>query len=137
MAFANANVGREFQWGIQDCNTVALRFLDFYMKGNPNYEPVLKDEVEGKYGTPKEAYRFYKGFRYNYDEWLDRFCEKNPEKPVFQAGDIILCPVLGVEGLHVCLGGNSLSVNPEHGTILVPTLELLEQDNVRIYRPNL
>ena len=136
MSFANAMKGRSFQWGTNDCNTVTLQFLDFIMYGHEDYTSIT-NEIMGKCKTKSEAREFYKNFEFSWEEYLSDFCDKNPEVPFYQAGDIILVPMGRVMGSHICLGGKSLSVDPELGAVVVPTLTLLRLENVEIYRPRL
>ena len=139
MSFANAMKGRGFEWGTNDCNIVALKFLDMIMEGHKDYTSIT-NEIMGKYKTKNGAYNYYKKrvkAGLGGEDFLSVFCDKNPEIPLFQAGDIILVPMGGVMGAHVCLGGKSLSVDPELGAIVVPTLTLLRLENSEIYRPRL
>ena len=136
ISFANAMKGRGFNWGTNDCNTVTLKFLDMIMEGHPDYTSITS-EIVGKYGTANNAYHFYKNFGKTWDEYLLGFCDKNPDKPTFQAGDIIMKPLNRVMGSHVCLGGKSLSVDPEEGSIIISTVELLRLGDIDIYRPRL
>ena len=136
VAFANAMVGRDFVWGQNDCNTATLKFLDMIMRGHPDYTSITGDVV-GKCDSATSAIRFYNKFRLDWEGFLSDFCDKNPESPRFQLGDIILVPMKGMVGSHICIGGKSLSVDPEFGSVLVPTVKLLEIDKVNIFRPKL
>ena len=136
VAFANAMVGRDFVWGQNDCNTATLKFLDMIMRGHPDYQSVT-DKVVGKCDSAVSAVKFYKQFEWTWGDYLETFCDKNPESPRFQLGDIILVPMKGMVGSHICIGGKSLSVDPEFGSVLVPTVKLLEIDKVNIFRPKL
>ena len=140
MSFANAARGKLFKWGTTDCNTITLQFLDMIMARQPSYTSIT-EEVVGKYSTKADAYYFYKAYKntkFSWDTFLLQFCDKNPTKPLFQAGDIILAPVGNILiGSHICLGGESLSIDPELGAIIVPTLDLIRLGNIDIYRPRL
>ena len=140
MSFANVVKDKSFQWGLVDCNTITLKFLDMIMEGQPDYTSIT-EEVVGKYSSKADAYYFYKNYsntKVSWDTYLLQFCDKNPAKPVFQAGDIMLAPVGNVLiGSHICLGGKSLSIDPDLGTVIVSTIDLIRLGNIDIYRPRL
>ena len=139
IAFANAMVGREFSWGQCCCNTVTLKFLDMIMEGHPDYTSIT-EEVVGKFDTRESAYKFYKDFsktRFSGDKYLMSFCDKNPEKPQFQIGDVITRSTGLLVESHICVGAKSLSVDPKEGVVLVSTVELFKLEDIDIYRPRL
>lgn len=104
--FANERRGTPFQWGVCDCNTLALEALDL-ISGTD-----LAKEVIGQYTNGEEAVLFYETFRLDWLAW-DGFEEVGLN--FAQTGDFLIAD----DGLwctpFILVGPNVISCSEDRG----------------------
>lgn len=93
-----------YQWGINDCNTLVLQYMDEV------FNTKLLHKVYGKYRTKVGAIRFQKKFPFTLSEYLiNAGCKKiNPHKAVM--GDLLIIDKGVYELGFICLGSKVASV---------------------------
>lgn len=131
LAFANAKLHSDFQWGQNDCNTLALEFIQFAF---PNVENLLPSVV-GQYDRYRPAVRFYRSLNRTWDDYLrdNNFHEVMPM--YFQPGDLhIYSLTRSLDTVTISLGEYNLSADMHKGVILDDFFRLNEQYRVRAYR---
>ena len=108
--FARSRNGQPFQWGLCDCNTIALEALDLLMGTQ------IAFEVFGQYSTPSEANVFYSTYRRS---WIGIDGMGTEIKPPFaSSGDFLVASDGPFHVPHVVIGPHALTCAPETGVFL-------------------
>ena len=108
IAFVEAELTTPFQWGINDCNTFVLKYLDTV------WERDLLKECYGKYTTKEEAVTFQQEYpQMISDAIIETGATKIPPG-LARNGDILVINFGLFELCHLCLGSKGASV-PEDG----------------------
>jgi len=119
-AYLQDQMGKPFEWGVNDCNTFVLNLLDHMLDTD------LAKQVVGQYHDERSAYRFAKkiGFLKDYIKDYVVPVERNHA----QTGDIILYTDKAWDAGHICIGNKTIAPDRELG---VTHLEMPDGD---VYR---
>lgn len=102
----NTRIGSQFEWGVCDCNTLALEALDL-IAGTQ-----LAVEVFGMYSNPKEASDFYRNYRLDWATW-DGF--EKVGKNFVQTGDFVIAKESDWCIPYIVVGDRAVSCFETHG----------------------
>lgn len=126
--FIKANIGREFQWGVCDCNVFALEAMDAV------HGTDMAGKIRGKYENDLGAIRFRLKSEWGSFEGLlkeNGFTEG--KKGFEQTGDIIIVDGPGFDLVHINLGKNIVSV-PLDGKVHMDPRAALKTIDYRVWR---
>jgi hypothetical protein len=129
--FANTKLTLPFEWGKNDCNTLAFDFIDDALPGI-NY---LTDKVKGKYSTRFEARKFYREFEWRWEDYLISIGFVKVPLLYFQPGDLHMHKMgRSLEAISINLGSENIIADPKHGICLKSFFELYEDYDLTAYR---
>lgn len=129
--FANIKVNSEFAWGDNDCNTLALDYIDFAL---PNLFNVI-DLVRGEYTNRKQAIKFYRNFEFTWLEYLNMIGFYEVPINFFQPGDLHIHKMgKRLEAVSINLGSHNLIADEELGIGFKDFFELKEEYALKGYR---
>lgn len=130
-AFANAKLLTPFEWGQNDCNTLALEFIDIML---PNIPSITKD-VQGKYSNRYEARKFYRDFKWRWSDYLLSLGFEKVEPLFFQPGDLHIHKMgKSLEAVSISLGLENIIADPKHDIRLINFFQLYDKYEFSAYR---
>jgi len=112
--FLKSQIGKPFQRGFRDCNTLAVHVLD--MIAGTNY----KEKVIGRYKNKKEAIRFVRDGGWCWVDGLLKLGAKEVPKNFETTGDFLVIKKKWWEEIYVCLGRECVGVYEDTGVQVVP-----------------
>jgi|TARA_R110000824_G_scaffold101231_1_gene240506 hypothetical protein len=116
--FADKHLGKSFQWGMMDCNTFILEYMDLMLGTN------LLKEAQGKYSSKRSAVRFQMKYPLLLrDAMYEHGAADIPNKAV-NVGDILIKDLGIFQAAHLVLGSRVMSVDEEKGVISIPLPDL-------------
>lgn len=122
------NAKGEFEWGINDCNTFVVEYMD-WLKGSN-----IIRAVRGKYWDLKGAYRYCKNVR-DLNTGLSE--EGFSEVETAQDGDIITYTKRGLVCGHIVGFNRAHSIDVESGYMAIPLSSINFSDSfLKIWRYN-
>lgn len=129
--FANRKFGTEFKWGTNDCNTLALEFIEFAL---PDVPSILMHVFE-QYSDIKSALRFYRNFNYTWQEYLEEVGFEQVDPLRFQPGDLHIHDMdPGLKAVSINLGKNNIIADPKNGILATDFFALYEKYELEAYR---
>lgn len=129
--FASAKLHQPFKWGQEDCNTLALDFIDLVHPSLPS----IINEVRGHYHTSATAREFYRNYRYTWHSYLTEIGFKEVEPMFFQAGDFHIHKVgTDLEAVSINLGKDNIIADLKKGICLTSFFGLYDKFEIKAYR---
>ena len=117
-AYAQEQIGKPFEYGVNDCGLFAAGALDLLTGGN------LATKLKGQWSSEKEAYQYAIDYGSIGQHWQDEGCEQ-VKKEFIQTGDF---PVIEHKPYHfsagVCLGAKTAISTSDKGVVLAHTAKL-------------
>ena len=117
-AYAQEQIGKPFEYGVNDCGLFAAGALDLLTGGN------LATKLKGQWSSEKEAYQYAIDHGSIGQHWQDEGCEQ-VKKEFIQTGDF---PVIEHKPYHfsagVCLGAKTAISTSDKGVVLAHTAKL-------------
>jgi hypothetical protein len=116
--FAEKYLGKPFIWGLFDCNTFVLDYMD-HMLGTD-----LLKEALGKYDNKRSAIRFQRDYPFMLK---DAMYENGAEEINIESvsiGDILIKDLGMFQAAHLVLGNRVMSADEEKGVISIPLVHL-------------
>jgi hypothetical protein len=111
--YIQAQIGKPFVWGQNDCNTFVLKMVDHFQGTD------YADDVVGQYSTKLGALRFAKRIG-TLRDYLP--LQKIPRNHA-QTGDLILVKDKLFDRAHICTGSKVISVIENSITTQMPMVE--------------
>lgn len=130
-AFANSKLLTPFEWGQNDCNTLALEFIDILL---PDIKSIT-DTVKGKYTNRYEARAFYRNFKWRWIDYLEHIGFEQVEPLFFQAGDLHIHKMgKSLEAISISLGLDNIIADPRSGICLMNFFQLHDKYEFLAFR---
>lgn len=116
--FASQETKKPFQWGVRDCNSLALRLIDLAFCRS------LAGAVCGKYDSFKSAVKFQAGFGQTMEQYIEAAGARKVKTGFEQTGDILIVKGPDFHMVHVLVAGQVLSAGPDHGVKMFPKKQI-------------
>ena len=112
--FAEKHLGKPFQWGVMDCNTFILEYMDL-MLGTQ-----LLKEAFKKYNSKLSAAKFQREYPFMLRDALYEYGANEINVKAVNVGDVLIKDLGIFQAAHLGLGNRVMSVDEEHGVISLP-----------------
>ena len=117
-AYVQEQIGKPFEYGVNDCGLFAAGALDLLTGGN------LSSRLKGQWSSEKEADQYPRNYGSVSEHLENEGCEQ-VKKEFIQTGDF---PVIEHKPYHfsagVCLGAKTAISTSDKGVVLAHTAEL-------------
>jgi len=117
-AYVQEQIGKSFEYGVNDCGLFAAGALDLLTGGN------LSSRLKGQWSSEKEADQYPRNYGSVSEHLENEGCEQ-VKKEFIQTGDF---PVIEHKPYHfsagVCLGAKTAISTSDKGVVLAHTAEL-------------
>jgi hypothetical protein len=114
---------KPFKWGWNDCNTLALQWIDKLQNRG------WLNRVQGKYSNPKQAARFASEL----PKWADGLLAEGWEEidgSMASVGDLGVVSDRFYDRVHIVMGGFMVSLHESDGMVKIP----LDSVEARFFR---
>ncbi|MCP4799459.1 MAG: hypothetical protein GY893_05860 [bacterium] len=116
--FAEKYLGKPFIWGLFDCNTFVLDYMD-HMLGTD-----LLKEALGKYDNKRSAIRFQRDYPFMLKDAMYENGADEIHINRVSIGDILIKDLGMFQAAHLVLGNRVMSADEEKGVISIPLAHL-------------
>ena len=129
IGFIKKNIGKDFIWGLTDCNPLCMQIFDIMKDTN------IANEIIGKYRNEKEANKFVIEYKRN---WFDLFKSvgcKEVEIGFIQNGDFVFMRDIQKKYIrvHVAFDGKLFSSSEDKGVNFFK-IDFLKNKTFKVFR---